>query len=81
MSRSVINSFSEKRTVLKITNVSKELMYSEIIPKPDYSRIFKFPKQDDGQINFQLTYRKETINKSFSIAAINEEIYEVKENN
>lgn len=79
--RTIINSFVEKRTVLKITDDSENLMYSEVIQKPEYSRIFKFPKHDDGQINFQISGGKETIRKSFSIAAKTEEIYVVKENN
>jgi hypothetical protein len=77
--RTVINSSSEKRTVLKLTNATDELLYSEIIQKPDYSKIFKFPMHEDGQIHFQLLSGKETIRKSFSIDAITKQTYVVEE--
>jgi hypothetical protein len=79
--RAVINSSSEKKAILKITDGSRALMYSEIIQKPGYARIFKFPKEDEGEIQFQLTTGKETVRKSFSIAATTEEVYVVKEKN
>jgi len=77
--KTVINSISEKRTVLKMTNATDDLLYSEIIQKPDYSRIFKFPMHEDGQIHFQLLSGKETIRKTFSIDAITKQTYVVEE--
>jgi hypothetical protein len=79
--RAVINSFSEKRAVLRLTNATDDLLYSEIIQKPDYSKIFKFPMHEDGQIHFQLLSGKETIRKTFSIDAITKETYVVEETN
>ena len=80
--KAVINSKSEKKQVLKISDGSKDLVYSEVIRVSDYSRIFKFPKIDEnGEIEFQLTDGNEIFRKSFSVGTKTEEVFVVREKN
>ena len=79
--RAAVIPSSEKRTILKIIDASKNVLYSEVIVIPDYSRIFKFPKKDEGQIEFLITGGKEYFSKSFTVTARTEELYVVNENN
>ena len=68
-----------KTTMLKISNQSKELLYSERITKTEFLRVYKFPKQEDGEIKFILTGGKEPISKNFAIATKTEERYVINE--
>lgn len=68
-----------KTSWLKISNQSKELLYSEKITKTEFLGVYKFPKQDDGEIRFVLTGGKEPMSKSFIITTKTEDRYVINE--
>lgn len=68
-----------KFTILKISNQANELLYSEKITEREFQKVYKFPKQEDGEVRFLLTGGKEFIRKNFAIHTQTEDRYVIKE--
>lgn len=68
-----------KTNLLRISNQDNELLYTERISETAFQKVYRFPKQEEGEIRFVLTGGKEPLRKYFSVQTKTEDRYFVNE--